>query len=160
MGIKNNTSEHSESPKPNNFNKIAINTFVLEQMKVTGITEKNINSISPFPPKNSFSFLDKFEIIDANLDVNRLSGFLRSEYNFSDNNFRFNIQQDRDDLNLTCDCTNRTNKICLHLAHVLNELINNKLLQIPFNANERNRLLSKKASELGWIITNDLDELF
>src|SRR5690606_29640741 len=30
----------------------------------------------------------------------------------------------------------------------------------PFNSNERNRLLSKKASELGWIITSDLDELF
>lgn len=159
MGNKNNKPINLEEPNPNNFVKKAINTFVLEQTQLVELTEKIIKTISPVQA-NEYKRQHYFEIIDASLDANLLSGLIRSEYQFPDNNYLFTIKQDGYNMNLTCDCINRTNKICLHLQFVLNKLLEDHLLQIPFNSIERNKLLAKKVHELGWKITNDLDDLF
>lgn len=131
-------------------------TFNLPEQHILTLSPALINNIAQALPKSN-SWTQKMNIREAVLGVNQINGeIVKGVYD----SYAIHIQQKENMLLLSCDCNNRTKKICSHLHFVLQETLTTKLLQIPFDTDARHRILTDEARKKGWYPIKDPDNFF
>lgn len=131
-------------------------TFILAQKSALGLSADALAGIAQPLPKHT-NWSNSIELREATLAANLLRGtVLKGGYD----SFKVTITQTADALRLSCDCGNKTGKLCVHLHAALRDIDKSRQLQMAFDADRRHRLLAEKAAENGWHNIADLDSFF
>lgn len=135
-------------------------SFILKRPAVIGLSDALIKVLSEERGRIRTKWAPLVSINQAQLSPNNMDATVNL-ISYSREVHRISIQQQQNQILLRCDCGNRTDKLCLHLNGILSEIQSNKDLQLAFNTEARQQLLSEKASANGWNSDHmDLDSLF
>ncbi|PUV22313.1 SNF2-related protein [Sphingobacterium athyrii] len=131
-------------------------TFTLANSDILTTPQLSSNT---FPKSRRYNAV-RMNLHAAQYNINELNGKIIAYQGYQVQNLNISIVQQDNDLLLTCDCSNDSNRICEHLDFAVSEIKREKLLQLPFNVSERHKILANKAKEDGWSEIKDYDTFF
>lgn len=132
--------------------------LILSQVEMLSLTREKLVKISV--PKNNIYHSERVAFASANFAPNSLSGYLDNYESHGPRHIGFQIHQQDKDLIVTCDCNNQRNLVCEHLFFVMDEIIQHRILKLPFDAKARHEELGKVAKDKGWENLTNYDEFF
>jgi len=133
--------------------------YIIAEESVFHLSENKLKIIARELPEK-MTWGNRLELNDAELGIHHLAGQITMASYSDDRKYLIDIRQNGDSIKLQCDCGNKTGKLCKHLHFALREIRENSLLRLPFDTEERHRLLARKASENGWHNMTDPDDFF
>lgn len=130
--------------------------LILENQPILELSEMEIARISAPRVEKHYAW-DTMRILNAEVFPDHLSGVL---YNPRAEATYFNILQKNGNAVLMCSCDNTEEELCGHLNFLLNEILEEREYQLPFDHAYRHSLLKRSASEMGMDNPDRMDELF
>jgi SNF2 family DNA or RNA helicase len=130
--------------------------FTLENKHISTITEEDLKKISD----NSsvlYSWNSRLDLREASIKENLFEGKI---YQGHSDDWTVKINQEKENILLSCSCYNPEKKICSHLQHTISEILKEPLFQLSFNEVERHLFLQENATKMGLFSIENPDELF
>ena len=128
--------------------------YFLPLSQLATITTEELESISIIDFQINLYIFES----DIFLAPQRIEGSVNSLGDYD--SYLIKIQQEEDQLQLNCNCSNKDLRLCAHLATAIKTIQQDENLQLAFKHESRLHILQNKAKEFGWENMENLDHFF